>query len=234
MERIVVLTGAGISQESGIETLRDGDGLWARHRIEDVCTPDAFRRDPALVHAFYNARRAQLTGVAPNPAHTALAALEAAARGGAWGGELCIVTQNIDDLHERAGSRNVIHMHGALRSIRCTACGTTRAWDGDSTPHAPCPACGVPALRPDVVWFGEIPLHMERIAQELARCDLFVAIGTSGQVYPAAGFVDLAPSQARTLELNLAPSQISGHFVETRLGRAGDLVPRFVREVIGR
>jgi len=230
MQRVVVLTGAGISQESGIETFR-GDGLWARHRIEDVCTPEAFVRDPALVHDFYSQRRAQLDTVAPNPAHAALAHLEAAARDGTWNGEITIVTQNVDDLHERAGSRRVIHMHGALRTLRCMSCATTSEWPGDSTPTSECPLCNAVTMRPDVVWFGEIPLHMERIATVLAACDLFVAIGTSGQVYPAAGFVTQA-ARAHCIEVNLAPSAISAHFDETRLGLAGSLVPRLVQELL--
>ncbi|GBQ71706.1 NAD-dependent deacetylase [Ameyamaea chiangmaiensis NBRC 103196] len=231
MKRIVVLTGAGISQESGLETFRDANGLWAHHRIEDVCTPEALARDPALVHRFYNLRRAQLRDVAPNAAHQALAELQAASRAGTWAGTVTIITQNVDDLHERAGSTDVIHMHGRLNSMRCTACEARHETTGDTTPATPCPSCGRPALRPDIVFFGEIPLHMEAITAALTTCDLFVAIGTSGQVYPAAAFVDLV-GDAQTLDINIAPSEISTRFDETRLGAAGTLVPRLVRALM--
>jgi NAD-dependent deacetylase len=223
--RIVVLTGAGISAESGLATFRDKDGIWARHRIEDVATPEAFARDPARVHAFYNARRAQLAdpAIAPNPAHAALAAFESA-----WPGEFLLVTQNVDDLHGRAGSKRLLHMHGELSRIRCEACGEARAWRGDLSTGTRCPGCGRPGgLRPDVVWFGEMPRHMERIMQALAACELFVAIGTSAQVYPAAGFVAEVRGRARTVELNLEPTGATPLFDEAHHGRASQIVPPF-------
>jgi NAD-dependent deacetylase len=223
--RIVVLTGAGISRDSGLATFRDADGIWARHRIEDVATPDAFARDPARVHAFYNARRAQLAepALAPNAAHVALAAFDAA-----WPGAFLLVTQNVDDLHDRAGSRRMLHMHGELARIRCTACGDSRPWRKGLSTATPCPACGLAGgLRPDVVWFGESPLHMDRITAALAACEVFVAIGTSAQVYPAAGFVAGVRGRARTVELNLEPTAATALFDEARHGRAVDIVPPF-------
>jgi NAD-dependent deacetylase len=227
--RVVVLTGAGISAESGVPTFRDADGLWEGHRVEDVATPEAFDRQPSVVHQFYDARRAALAGVEPNPAHRALARLEAA-----LGDDLLVVTQNIDDLHERAGSTRVLHMHGALRSALCRSCGSRVEWEGDLGHLPPCPACHRPDLRPDVVWFGEVPYEMDRIFSALERADLFVSIGTSGAVYPAAGFVQAARAYgARTLELNLAPSEGSHFFHESRQGRAGELVPAWVEELIG-
>ena len=229
--RIVILTGAGISRESGLHTFRDPDGLWASVRIEDVCTPDAFARDPQRVHDFYNARRAQLPGVAPNAAHRALARLERELDR-LPGAELLIVTQNVDDLHERAGSRRLLHMHGELRRLRCTACGATPDWDAPAGTATPCPACGEAALRPDVVWFGEEPMHMQAIGQALMRCELFVAIGTSGTVYPAAGFVQLAAGHARTVELNLEPSEGWSQFDDSLAGPATELVPAFVDDVL--
>ncbi len=229
MTRIVVLTGAGISAESGVPTFRDADGLWEGHRVEDVATPEAFERQPSVVHQFYDERRAALAGVEPNPAHLALARLEAA-----LGQDLLLVTQNIDDLHERAGSTRVLHMHGALRSARCLACDTRVEWGGDLGDFPPCPACHQMALRPDVVWFGEVPYEMDRIAAALETAELFVSIGTSGAVYPAAGFVQAARAYgARTLELNLEPSEGSHFFDEARQGRAGELVPAWVDELLG-
>ncbi|WP_294354535.1 NAD-dependent deacylase [uncultured Sphingomonas sp.] len=226
---IVILTGAGISAESGIATFRGPGGLWEGHRVEDVCTPEALAADPTLVHRFYDARRAALDHVAPNAAHVALARLDAA-----WTGELLIVTQNVDDLHERAGARRMLHMHGELRSALCGLCGIRTAWTGSLPPHAPCPDCGEDALRPDIVFFGEMPYQMDRIEQSLGHADLFVSIGTSGAVYPAAGFVQLAARYgARTLELNLERSAGSDWFDETRLGPASVLVPEWVEEVIG-
>lgn len=223
--RVVVLTGAGISRESGLDTFRDPGGVWDQVSIEDVATPEAFRRDPARVHGFYNARRAQLPLVAPNQAHLALAHLERAFAGG-----LLIVTQNVDDLHERAGSRALLHMHGTLDRLRCNACGATPHWPGPAAPDTPCPVCTQPALRPDVVWFGEMPMHMEQIEQALTGCDLFVSIGTSGTVYPAAGFVEIAGGHAATLELNLEPSW--SRFDDCRVGPATELVPRFVADLL--
>ena len=226
---IVILTGAGISAESGLATFRAADGLWEGHRVEDVATPEAFRRDPAFVHAFYDARRARLGEVEPNAAHRALARLEAE-----WGGELLLVTQNVDDLHERAGSRRLLHMHGELRRGWCLGCGDRFEWAGPMGNGEPCPSCAAPGhVRPDIVWFGEMPYQMERIEEALRRCDLFVSIGTSGAVYPAAGFVQTARyCGARCLEMNLEPSQGSVFFHESRTGRAGELVPAFVDELL--
>ncbi|MBB6627744.1 NAD-dependent deacylase [Nocardioides sp. KIGAM211] len=226
--KVVVLTGAGISAESGVPTFRDADGLWEGHRVEDVATPEAYEASPAAVHRFYDARRAALDAVAPNPAHTALARLEAA-----LGDGLLLVTQNIDDLHERGGSTRVHHMHGELRSALCRGCGGRTPWTGDLGDFPPCPSCGVTELRPDVVWFGEIPYGMDEIQDALAEADLFVSVGTSGAVYPAAGFVQYAAGYgARTLELNLVPSDGSHLFDECRHGRAGDLVPAWVDELL--
>jgi len=229
---IVILTGAGISQESGLHTFRDGDGLWAKHRIEDVATPEGFARNPALVQGFYNARRAQLRdpAVQPNAAHRALAELEAR-----WPGEFLLVTQNIDNLHDRAGSSRLIHMHGELAKGRCLRCHAVSTADGDLTPETACPECGAAGkLRPHVVWFGEMPLQMERIGAALDACDLFVSIGTSGAVYPAAGFVQEVRHRADTLELNLEPSEGSHLFDEARHGHATQLVPGFVKEMLAK
>jgi len=225
---IVILTGAGISAESGLATFRGPGGLWEGHRVEDVCTPQALAHDPALVHRFYDLRRAALDGVAPNAAHLALARLERD-----WPGDLLIVTQNVDDLHERAGSRAVLHMHGALNSALCAACGERRDWRGELPPGAVCPACAAPALRPDIVFFGEIPYRMEEIEAALARADLFVSIGTSGAVYPAAGFVRMASAYgAATLELNLEPSAGSDWFDDVRHGPASAVVPQWVEVLL--
>jgi NAD-dependent deacetylase len=225
---IVVLTGAGISAESGIATFRGPGGLWEGHRVEDVCTPDALESDPVLVHRFYDIRRAALDTVQPNAAHRALARLEAE-----WPGEVLIVTQNVDDLHERAGSRTVLHMHGELRSALCAHCGDRIDWTDDLPPGTPCPDCRAKALRPDIVFFGEMPYGMDRIDAALSRADLFVSIGTSGAVYPAAGFVRTARHYgARTLELNLEPSDGSFHFQESRMGPASALVPAWVDDVL--
>lgn len=228
MPRIVVLTGAGISAESGVPTFRDADGLWEGHRVEDVATPEAFAQDPDTVQRFYDARRAALAGVEPNPAHVALAELERAVAD-----DLLVVTQNIDDLHERAGSTRVIHMHGELLSALCRACRRRTPLHGSLVDHPPCPGCGASDLRPDVVWFGEVPYRMEEIVDALASCEQFVSIGTSGAVYPAAGFVQQARLHgARTLELNLVPSEGSLFFDESRQGPAGELVPAWVAEVL--
>jgi NAD-dependent deacetylase len=231
LRSIVVLTGAGISAESGLATFRGPDGLWEGHRVEDVATPGAFRRDPRLVHRFYDARRAQLVEVAPNAAHLALARLDRE-----WPGELLIVTQNVDDLHERAGSKRLLHMHGELRSAWCLACDSRMPWESELSSGPACPACGEAGrLRPDIVWFGEMPHEMERIDRALMDSDLFVSIGTSGAVYPAAGFVQTARyAGARTLELNLEPSLGSVYFDESRTGPAGKLVPEWVDEVLAR
>ncbi len=228
VERIVILTGAGISAESGIDTFRSAGGLWEQHRVEDVATPEGFARNPDLVLNFYDMRRAALANVAPNPAHTALARLERE-----FSGELLLVTQNVDDLHERGGSARVLHMHGELKSALCTACEMRSPWLGTMIDRPPCPVCQAPTLRPDVVWFGEMPYEMGRIYQALEMCDLFVSIGTSGAVYPAAGFVQEARAAgARCLELNLERSEGSRFFHETRLGPASVLVPAWVDEVL--
>ena len=257
---IVVLTGAGISADSGLATFRGADGLWEGHRVEDVATPEAYARDPALVHQFYDARRARLSEVEPNAAHRALARLDAE-----WPGELLIVTQNVDDLHERAGANRLLHMHGELAKGWCLACGERFPWQGpmspstvrpepveglhfsrDATEGQPfdklrtngsvnaCPSCqAVGQIRPDIVWFGEMPYEMERIEDALRGADLFVSIGTSGAVYPAAGFVQTARyCGAHCIEINLEPSQGSIFFDESRMGRAAELVPAWVEEML--
>ena len=227
---IVILTGAGISRESGLATFRDADGIWARHRIEDVATPQAFARNPDLVQGFYNARRAQLRdpAIQPNAAHLALAQLEAN-----WPAPVTLVTQNIDGLHSRAGSRNVIAMHGELLKARCLACRAVSVWEDDITAHAACLACAAPGrLRPHVVWFGEIPLQMERIEAALDECGVFVAIGTSGQVYPAAGFVQAVRRHARCVELNLEETEGTALFHEALHGPATQIVPKFVESML--
>jgi NAD-dependent deacetylase len=226
---IVVLTGAGISQESGLPTFRDRDGLWTAKRLSDLARPEAFALDPIAVHDFYNARRAQASGadVHPNPAHRALARLEQR-----LAGEVLVVTQNVDDLHERAGSRKVLHMHGHLNQVRCNACRTRHAWNGDVFVETPCPACGAPTLRPDIVWFGEMPFHLDEIDIALARCDTFISIGTSGSVYPAADFVRSVGSRAHTVELNLEPSAGASFFAERHYGVASQIVPAFVDKLL--
>ena len=226
---IVILTGAGISRESGLLTFRDADGLWSNLRLEDLATPEAFARDPAQVHAFYNARRAQLRdpAVQPNAAHLALARLQRE-----WPGPVTLVTQNVDDLHERAGSPDVVHMHGELGRVRCLACGAATRWAGELTTEDRCPACHAGPLRPDIVWFGEMPMHMERIERALAACTLFVSIGTSGQVYPAAGFVRSVRGRAHTVELNLEPSGGAALFHQAIHGPATHVVPDFVDRLL--
>ncbi len=224
---VVVLTGAGISAESGLRTFRDADGLWENHRVEDVATPEAFARNPALVYRFYNERRRSLAAVQPNAAHDALARLERA-----WAGDFLLVTQNVDDLHERAGSTRLLHMHGELLKARCLACRAIHPWPGDLDADSRCPACRRGRPRPHIVWFGERPLEMERIFQALDRCWLFVAIGTSGHVYPAAGFVGAVQPWCHTVELNLQPSQVADAFQEHRTGKATELVPAFVDELL--
>jgi NAD-dependent deacetylase len=229
--KIVVLTGAGISAESGVPTFRGAGGLWEGERIEDVASPRGFARDPERVHRFYNGRRALLTGgtIRPNAAHLALARL-----GRARGIDLTLVTQNIDDLHERAGSDDVRHLHGELLKARCTDCGAVNPWHEDLSRVSICPGCGgIDCLRPHVVWFGEMPFGLDEVAAAISRADRFVAIGTSGRVYPAAAFVVWArEAGARTLEINLEECPCSGDFDESRRGRAGDLVPGWVEELL--
>lgn len=226
---IVILTGAGISKESGLDTFRDADGVWARYSMEDVCSPQGFARNPALVHEFYNNRRSALAGVSPNAAHHALARLERE-----WKGEVLVVTQNVDDLHERAGSRNLIHMHGELLKAFCVHCDHHMDATADLAVTDVCPGCGrAGGLRPDIVFFGEMPYEMERIMDALFECYLFISVGTSGNVYPAAGFVAEARSSgAKTVELNLEPSLGVSMFETTIHGPATEVVPAFVNELL--
>jgi NAD-dependent deacetylase len=229
IRNIVILTGAGISAESGIDTFRSAGGLWEQHRVEDVATPEGFERDPDLVLRFYDERRAAIQTKQPNAAHHALGRLEAE-----WEGELLIVTQNVDDLHERGGAARVLHMHGTHLNAWCTSCHIRSPWTGPLIERPPCPVCRARTLRPDVVWFGEMPYRMDAIYAALRSADLFVSIGTSGAVYPAAGFVrDARELGARTLELNLETSQGSQWFHESRLGPASEVVPAWVEEVLG-
>lgn len=227
-KNIVILTGAGISAESGIRTFRDQNGLWEDHRIEDVATPEAFQRNPELVHRFYNLRRAQLKDplVKPNAAHIALAELEAR-----WRGDFLLVTQNVDDLHRQAGSRRVLEMHGQLRRVRCQSCGQSLPWDGDLSVNDPCVHCAQPSLRPDIVWFGEIPYGMDEIHSALECADHFVAIGTSGLVYPAAAFVQWCPG-AQRVEINAQSTAASSLFDERRTGLASIQVPAWINEAV--
>lgn len=229
-QRIVILTGAGLSAESGLATFRDKDGIWAKYDYRDVATPEGFRRNPALVLDFYNQRRRQNADVKPNAAHHALAELERK-----HSGEVQIVTQNIDPLHEMAGSRNLIHMHGEILKALCNLCQTRHDWGHeDILPGTTCRKCGkADGMRPDVVWFGEMPYHMERIAEALQQCDLFISIGTSGTVYPAAGFVALArQAGAHCVELNLEPSEGASLFHRAIHGKATEIVPAFVFELV--
>jgi len=228
VRRIVILTGAGISAESGLGTFRDEDGLWRRHDLMDLATPEGFARNPALVHDFYNMRRAACAAAQPNAAHHALARLEATA-----GDALTLVTQNVDRLHEAAGHNRVIHMHGTHERALCPTC--THRWEAPETMdvHSTCPACGATGVRPDVVWFGEMPYEMEAIQDALAAADLFAAIGTSGAVYPAAGFVRLARAAgAQCVEINLKPSDVAGDFHEALLGPATEVVPDWVEGLL--
>ena len=229
LRNIVILTGAGISAESGLQTFRAADGLWEGQRVEDVATPEAFVRNPAMVHEFYDARRARLAEVEPNAAHRAIARRDAE-----WPGELLIVTQNVDDLHERAGATRLLHMHGELLSGWCLRCNERFGWAIEMGEEAGCPSCATIGLvRPDIVWFGEMPYAMERIEAALMSSDLFVSIGTSGAVYPAAGFVQTAKYVgAATLEMNLEPSQGSIFFDERRFGPASEEVPAWVGEML--
>ena len=231
---IVILTGAGISVESGLPSFRGADGLWHGHRLEEVATPEAFQRQPSLVQRFYDERRRQLLSddIAPNDAHRALAEFEQH-----WPGDVLVVTQNIDDLHERAGSTSIIHMHGEILKARCLECNAVSAWRDDLEAAHTCPSCQAEdQLRPHIVWFGEMPLELDRIYHALEKADLFMAIGTSGQVYPAAGFVQAINDigRAHTMELNLEPSAVHGQFDEQRIGKATDTVPALVQELLNR
>lgn len=228
---IVILTGAGISAESGVQTFRGAGGLWEGERVEDVATPEAFMKDPLRVQRFYNMRRAALKTIEPNAAHRALARLEAE-----YDGNVLLITQNVDDLHERGGSRNIIHMHGELRKARCLSCNAVHIWEEDIVPSDACPACSQEnSLRPHIVWFGEMPFSMNEIDSALAKCDLFLSIGTSGNVYPAAGFVETIRyyGQAHSVELNLEPSLGSRNFAECRHGPATKMVTQYVDELLG-
>lgn len=228
-KRLVILTGAGISAESGIRTFRASDGLWENHRIEDVATPEGFARDARLVHTFYNQRRGQLQepAVQPNAAHIALARLESE-----WEGEFLLVTQNVDNLHERAGSKRLLHMHGELNKVFCQSCDQRFPWTEDLSQTHACPKCSLTAtLRPDIVWFSEMPYHMEVIGEALERAEIFISIGTSGLVYPAANFVREA-WQAKRIEVNLQGTDLSREFTEHRVGPAGVEVPRLVDDLL--
>lgn len=225
---IFILTGAGISAESGLGTFRDKDGLWTKYDLSEVASIEGYLRNPKLVLDFYNARRKNLLEARHNPAHEALARLQAARR-------VTLVTQNVDDLHEQGGSRDVLHMHGELKKQRCGACGAVSVIEADMSVHDACAACGVVGrMRPDIVWFGEIPMHMDVIYERLATADLFVSIGTSGSVYPAAGFVSAAREMGvATMEINLEPSENAWAFGRTRYGPASVAVPAWVDEVLG-
>lgn len=230
---VVVLTGAGISAESGIQTFRSADGLWEEHRVEDVATPEGFARDPQLVQRFYNERRRQLQqeNIQPNAAHYALAKLEQA-----LGDRFLLVTQNIDNLHERAGSKRVVHMHGELLKVRCNWSNQVLEWKGDLSVEERCHCCQFPQpLRPHIVWFGEMPFEMDRIYQALGEATLFISIGTSGHVYPAAGFVHEARLQgAHTVQLNLEPSQVESEFEERYYGLASKVVSEYVDDLLAK
>ncbi|MGN6465681.1 MAG: NAD-dependent deacylase [Rhizobiaceae bacterium] len=226
---IVVLTGAGISAESGVATFRDKGGIWAKVDYRDVATPQGFARNPTRVHEFYNERRRRIADYEPNAAHFAVARLERD-----FPGDFLLVTQNVDPLHEKAGSRKLVHMHGQHSNVLCANCGDRRSWRGDLSTELVCETCQMKGtLRPDVVWFGETPYHMQRISAALAACDLFISIGTSGNVYPAAGFVEQARMNgAHTVELNLEPSAGRSHFAEARQGPATEQVPAYVGELL--
>lgn len=228
MQKIVILTGAGISAESGLGTFRAEGGLWAEHKIEDVATPEGFVRDPKLVVDFYNARRAQAAEAEPNAGHRALANLEAE-----FPGEVVLITQNVDDLHEKAGSQKVMHMHGALNGALCASCDNRWPAPMVMAPGDPCPQCESPTARPDIVWFGEIPYDMDEIFEHLSEADVFASIGTSGNVYPAAGFVAEARRHgADTIEFNLEPSLVGSQFNDIRIGPATQTLPAWVKEIL--
>lgn len=221
---LTVLTGAGVSAESGVATFRDLGGLWEHHGIEDVATPEAFERNPTLVYAFYDARRAQLASVQPNAGHHALVELEQL-----LGERFMLITQNVDDLHERAGSRRLLHMHGELKKARCSACETVHVWTSGLDATSVCPACQARALRPHIVWFGELPLYMDDEIPRALEASCFASIGTSGVVYPAAGFVSHARRRrALTIEVNLEPSQNAAAFDVQLTGKSGEILPRLV------
>lgn len=236
-QHIVILTGAGISAESGLQTFRASDGLWCGHRVEDVATPEAFRRNPALVQEFYNMRRAQLTEVEPNAAHLALARLAAESPG-----KVTLITQNVDDLHQRAALTHppspraaFYNMHGELKKVRCADTGHIHSWEKEITEHDACTCCErTGTLRPHIVWFGEMPLFMDEIDVALHACDLFLSIGTSGNVYPAAGFVQQLRSRGRAqlIECNIEPSLGSHFFHETLIGPASQTVPAYIDAII--
>lgn len=230
LPRIVVLTGAGISAESGIRTFRAADGLWEEHRIEDVATPEGFIANPELVQRFYNERRQYLKqpDVKPNLAHFALVDLEKA-----LGKNFLLVTQNVDNLHECSGNQNLIHMHGELLKVRCATTDQIHDWHDDITENSLCECCQTPTLRPHIVWLGEMPLEMDYIYDQLARTDFFISIGTSGNVYPAAGFMSYAKSHgAHTVELNLDPTLGTSQFDESHQGLASKIVPEYIERFI--
>ncbi len=228
-QNIVILTGAGLSAESGLGTFRDTDGIWTKYDLAEVATPEGFARNPDMVQDFYNARRRQVVAAKPNEAHKALAELE-----NKHPGQVLTITQNVDALHEAAGSTNLIHMHGELIKALCSHCTARHRWEEDITTATPCPQCGESAgMRPDVVWFGEMPYQMDDIYEAVARCDLFVSIGTSGSVYPAAGLVvEAGRARARTVELNLEPSEGASLFTESIHGPATEVVPQFVERLL--
>lgn len=230
ISRIVILTGAGVSAESGLQTFRDSGGLWEGHDPMEIATPEAFARDPDLVYRFYNARRNQLADVEPNAAHRAIARLQSE-----FSGDVFLVTQNVDDLHERGGSRQVCHMHGSLGGKWCRHCDGRMSAQEDYDGASVCPLCNtVGHLRPDIVWFGEIPYYMDEIGLQLGACDLFIAIGTSGVVYPAAGFVrEALGAGAFTVEVNKQLSEVTGYFHDQRQGPATRCVPELVEELLG-
>ena len=227
-KEVVVLTGAGISAESGVRTFRDNGGLWENHRVEDVATPEAWVSDQSLVWRFYQARRNQLLEVLPNPAHFALAQLESKTE------SFTLITQNVDDLHERGGSESVIHMHGRLQALRCETTGLSEVRMGEHDlggDFVLCNCCAVSSrMRPDIVWFGEIPMEMDVIYREVEKCDVFIVIGSSGHVYPAAGLVNLANSNdAHTILVNLELPINGGDFDEVHIGKAGEILPDLVK-----
>ncbi|KUO54425.1 MAG: NAD-dependent deacylase [Alphaproteobacteria bacterium BRH_c36] len=228
-EKIVILTGAGLSAESGLATFRDSGGIWAQYDYRDVATPDGFQRNPNLVYEFYNMRRREAAKAVPNAAHEALARLQHD-----YSGEVLLVTQNIDNLLEQAGAQNLIHMHGEMTKMLCTHCDARLPWTEDLSADLACPECElIGGMRPAVVWFGEVPYEMPHIAAALGACDLFIAIGTSGNVYPAASFVAAAlEAGAHTVELNLEPSDTAGYFAERLHGPATEIVPAYVDRLL--